>query len=317
MGINKIYQGDSLEVLRTFEDGGIDMCMTSPPYWGLRNYNIEGQLGLEKTFEEYITKLCDIFDEVKRVLKDTGSCWVNLGDTYNNSSWGKPDKFDKKIYNLNRMECGRGGMRGYPDKCLCQIPQRFSIEMTNRGWILRNVIIWHKPNCMPSSVKDRFTIDFEYLFFFAKSRKYYFETQLEPLAKSSLIDPRLDRGREEHIGKSAKGIYSTNATVINSEGRNKRCVWRITTKPFSESHFATYPEALCETPIRAGCPEGGIVLDMFFGAGTTGLVALKQNKKFIGIELNPEYIDIAKKRLKPYLEQKQLNYALGKVSETK
>jgi len=328
----------------------------------------KGQLGLEPTFDLYIKHLCDIFDEVKRVLRSDGTCWVNLGDSYGSGKgYESEDRPDVK------------GM----EKSLCNIPARFSIEMQNRGWVLRNVIIWHKPNCMPSSVKDRFTVDFEYLFFFVKSKKYFFETQYEPIAESSKNDSRIDKGLVLH--KSGKAIMKENQAgmkgcCINSFGRNKRCVWDITTQPFKEAHFATYPEELCETPIKAGCPEfvcnkcgfarekiieslsdkdysndsnykrhipieygmahlsrnsekmetapkefkglsdcgckdnkfeGGIVLDPFFGAGTTGLVALKQNKKFIGIELNPKYIEIAKKRLEPYLTQTKLEVNNG------
>jgi len=298
--------------MKELPDESVDMVMTSPPYWALRDYGVEGQLGLEPTFQEYINKLCDIFDEVKRVLKKEGTCWVNMGDTYmNDSSYSKAGRQgfgnDKigMIYK-DESQC--------PKKSLCQIPSRFAIEMCNRGWILRNEIIWHKPNCMPSSVKDRFTVDFEKLFFFTKSKKYYFETQYEPFHANTDVWYR----QELRYGKqyNTKKPYKNNVPYANtkaqnpsdskrrileimktSKGRNKRCVWRITTKPYKEAHFATYPEALCETPIKAGCPEDGIVLDPFFGAGTTGLVAWKLGRKYIGIELNPEYIKIAEKRL--------------------
>lgn len=284
METNKIIQGSALDVLKTLDSESVNCIMTSPPYWALRDYGVEGQLGLEPTFQEYINKLCDIFDEGKRVLIKDGTCWVNLGDSYFGSGKGKMS-----------------------DKSLCNIPARFSIEMQNRGWILRNVIVWHKPNCMPSSVKDRFTVDFEYLFFFVKNKKYWFETQYEPM----LLDSR-KREKGRFTGRNAQNEWTATGYKLPDSkrgqqlGRNKRAVWKITTKPFREAHFATYPEALCETPIKAGCPIGGIVLDPFFGAGTTGLVALKQNKKFIGIELNPEYIKIAEARIKPFLEQEKL-----------
>jgi len=369
---NKIIHGNALEVLKTIPEKSINMCMTSPPYWALRDYGggnaviwggdkkckhdfdvkerfvhrgstkntvhgainagglevdwktkdgfcnkcgaWKGQLGLEPTFDLYIKHLCDIFEETKRVLRDDGTCWVNIGDSYGGemgkkSGWtdaklgyGKQEAIDKGVCLTKKTKI----IHQIQQKCLVGIPFRFAIEMINRGWILRNTIIWYKPNCMPSSVKDRFTFDFEYIFFFSKKKKYYFETQYEALADSSLKDPRLDKGREEHIGKSAEGIYGCNATTINSQGRNKRTVWKICPKPFNEAHFAVYPEELCETPIKAGCSKDGIVLDPFFGAGTTGLVALKQGKKFIGIELNPEYIKIAEARIKPYLEQRKL-----------
>jgi len=316
--MNKIINGDSLSVLKELPEKSINMCMTSPPYWALRDYGVEGQLGLEPTFEQYISDLCNIFDEVKRVLRDDGTCWVNLGDTYSNSA----GSFDKKDYGgINqgfRRKVGRGSQPNYPDKSLCMIPMRFAIEMVNRGWILRNTIIWHKRNCMPSSASDRFTVDFEYLFFFSKKKKYYFETQREPHQLNSFS--RMKRGFTENSSfdytkRKLKNKIDSNLQYskhshgpldYHPDGRNKRTVWTINPKPFKEAHFAVYPEELCETPIKAGCPVGGIVLDPFFGAGTTGVVALKQSKKFLGIELNKEYIEIAKARLKPFLEQRKL-----------
>ena len=316
--MNKIICGDALQKLRELPEKSINMCMTSPPYWALRDYGIEDQLGLEPTFNEYINKLCDIFDKVKRVLRDDGTCWVNLGDTYYGG--GKDGKYCKE--GISDIQLGNKGSLGvvgskfkggdYKDKSLCMIPFRFAIEMVNRGWILRNTIIWHKRNCMPSSAKDRFTVDFEYLFFFTKNKKYWFETQYEPMREESI--KRAEHGRTFDV-KDDTGIQGGLnidrreriwEKMLEQGGRNKRTVWTINPKPFSEAHFAVYPEELCETPIKAGCPVGGIVLDPFFGAGTTGLVALKQNKKFIGIELNKEYIEIAKKRLEPFLEQTKL-----------
>jgi len=324
MKTNTILQGDALEKLKELPEESINCVMTSPPYWALRDYGVDGQLGLEPTFEGYINRLCDIFDQVKRVLRKDGTCWVNLGDSYNNSGWANREtRLDKKLYSkVQGTHSGRGVQTNYPDKCLAMIPQRFAIEMVNRGWILRNTIIWHKPNCMPSSVKDRFTVDFEYIFFFTKNKKYWFETQRESHLSSSIkrIDAgfnenqdfdytkrkvkwkkSLMKGQQAQVRKNHDMHY--DGTGYSKEGRNKRTVWRICPKPFKEAHFAVYPEELCETPIKAGCPKDGIVLDPFFGAGTTGIVALKQKKKFIGIELNPEYVKIAKVRIKPYMEQ--------------
>ena len=403
---NTILQGDALTKLKELPEKSINMCMTSPPYWALRDYGtasweggdkncnhildktselqgdwkrpsreefnkvgevlecvvckkqfkgklgnkfcstkclntlsndertnvksirveicsicgakrVDKQLGLEPTFDQYISKLCDIFDEVKRVLRDDGTCWVNIGDTYSATRWTGEGKGQP----MNKMKDGHRDINplkdtgNIPDKCLVGIPFRFALEMINRGWILRNTIIWHKPNCMPCSVKDRFTVDFEYIFFFSKKKKYYFETQYEPQSPETL--PRLKRAVSNNHknlkvpGQTTHGMHKARAkgegeVRYNPFGRNKRTVWRICPKPFKEAHFAVYPEELCETPIRAGCPVGGIVLDPFFGAGTTGLVALKQNKKFIGIELNKEYIKIADKRLNPFLEQTHL-----------
>ena len=306
---NKILQGDCLEVLKTLPDESIDMVMTSPPYWALRDYGVDGQLGLEPTFQGYINKLCDIFDEVKRVLKKEGTCWVNMGDTYISKGEGRHDGYTDPKYKNGRV--GRKIEANalpqiIPEKCLAQIPSRFAIEMTNRGWILRNEIIWHKPNCMPSSVKDRFTVDFEKLFFFVKSKKYWFETQYENRITDPIKDLERIRNQQKGNNKNNQGGVSTFKNTLTDKqileqakkGRTKRTVWKITTKPYKEAHFATYPEQLCETPIKAGCPKDGIVLDPFFGAGTTGLVAQKLNRNYVGIELNPEYIKIAEQRLR-------------------
>ena len=304
--LNKIIQGDCLEVLKTLPDESIDCVMTSPPYWALRDYQVDGQLGLEPTFQEYISRLCDIFDEVKRVLKKEGTCWVNLGDTYGTKSGGKfeNDNLSKKTKEQVSATTGinkANELRGTsPEmhKCLCQIPSRFAIEMVNRGWTLRNEIIWHKPNCMPSSVKDRFTVDFEKIFFFVKSKKYNFETQREPHKEISLN--RIKKPWHGHLtkGHALGGLKNGDMSkMCHPDGRNKRCVWTITTKSFKEAHFAVFPPELVETPIMAGCPKCGIVLDPFFGAGTTGLVAKQLGRNYLGIELNPEYIKIANKRL--------------------
>ena len=281
------------------------------------------QLGQEQTIQEYIDNLCNIFDEVKRVLKKRGTCWVNLGDTYSSISGG----MSKGYYGKNPAlgDVVKQPKTELPDKCLCQIPSRFAIEMTNRGWTLRNEIVWQKSNQMPQSVKDRFTVDFEKVFFFVKNRNYHFNQILE---EATGYDGRKDldyhggnkdialgkHKRWRKYGEVKDGVAGTGLRVhkgfVNHSGysnienpfvRNKRCVWTIPTKSFKEAHFATYPEALIEPMIQAGCPEEGIVLDPFMGSGTTGLVAKKQNKYYIGIDLNPEYIKIAKKRIKSYV----------------
>jgi DNA modification methylase len=333
MHINHIYQGDALTVLRSFPPECIDMVMTSPPYWALRDYDIEGQLGLEPTCEEYLLKLCAVFDEVKRVLKKTGSCWVNIGDTYSATRWSDSG-------GTSFMNTGKNAQKNQvfqkhpslPDKCLTLIPFRFAIEMINRGWILRNTLIWHKPNAMPESVLDRFTEDFEYLFFFVKSQQYYFAQQFEPLAAATL--PRFMRGVSDNNkyadadnGKIAgagelsnprpnrKHIHNAYGTggqgfvghsgyckangepLFHLQGRNKRAVWQIATTSYSGAHFAVYPEELCQTPIKAGCPQRGIVCDPFLGAGTTALVAKRLGRSYIGIDLNPDYVRLAQQRL--------------------
>lgn len=504
--VNKIYCGNTLDVLKTFPDESINCCVTSPPYWALRDYGTDGvvwdgdadcehefdleesknpadrggkgekdngkygdwegttnkhrkgfcnkcgawkgQLGLEPDFNLYIKHLCDIFDEVKRVLRKDGTCWVNLGDTYGgNNSRGS-----------NGGRAGFGNEREgvfvrFESKNLCNIPSRFSIEMQNRGWILRNKIIWHKPNCMPSSVTDRFTVDFEEIFFFVKNKKYWFEQQTEELAnpmRTNFQSGHRTHGINKDRNDNDLGDRSKN---FNFQNRNKRTVWKIPTQPFPDAHFAVFPEKLVETPIKAGCPKDictkcgkprekivakkeyivdekepsnkfkdgvvnsaggraftttvqrkytpnqkevalylkskikdkelldeafgqhtwthwirtdesgaslpnpeqyillkdmlelddrfdkemlttvkivsddkggktevigytkcdcnapfvpGIVLDPFIGSGTVALKALKENRRFVGIEINPKYIDMANKRIRPLLSQSKL-----------
>ena len=209
--------------------------------------------------------VCHVFDEIKRVLTLDGTCWVNLGDTYSR------------------------------EKSLCQIPSRFTIEMIDRGWILRNEIIWHKPNCMPSSATDRFTTDFEKLFLFVKSPKYWFQQQLEPALMNRWGGNKFVP--KQHYNYKNQAAVKVRARDMMPEQRNKRCVWSVPTRPLKEAHFASYPEKLIEIPIKAGCPVGGIVLDPFFGSGTTGVAAKKLGRGYLGIELNPEYIEIANLRL--------------------
>jgi len=484
MELNKIYNIDALEGLKTLQDNSIDCVVTSPPYWALRDYGVNGQLGLESTFQEYINKLCDIFDEVKRVLKKEGTCWVNLGDTYGGTG-------DKGDYTDPKYKEGRNGQKialnkSAPSKCLVQIPSRFGIEMTNRGWILRNRINWYKANVMPSSANDRFTVDFEEIFFFVKNKKYWFEQQFEPYLgpMNRWGGDKLKATGESTWDKgTGQNSYRDRNIRPNELGRNKRTTWFVNPKPFTlnsqtyhwklseqdapsdgnlhivspncplygglfdllssvlcdehegdklshilntcvhlsrgpkdgyvaiekllswnfgeynlglllldnlgiaidrnneksktglfvltkascnisserlsrieriltphglnvlslyidennifedgfpdnqkphtlwsivgksdfsfslaeglnfckytknNSHFAVFPEKLIETPIKAGCPENGIVLDIFMGAGTTAVVAKKFNRNYLGFEINKEYIDIAENRL--------------------
>lgn len=325
MEVNKIIQGDALTVLKSFPDLFIDCVITSPPYWGLRDYEVEGQLGNEEYFELFITNLCDVFDQVKRVLKETGTCFINLGDTYAGSGNGTTKNADTKEYIENSKQVyvlpnGTAKASKFRNtnlnKSLLMIPERFAIEMIKRGWILRNTIIWHKPNQMPQSAKDRFTVDFEKIFFFVKSQKYFFEQQFE---KAIGYDGRKELNynggnkdvsigkhiRWKHKNTQDKGQQPNSMHLKREQGiaddnyfeRNKRAVWSINTSPCPDAHFAIYPQELVEIPLKSGCPEGGLVLDPFFGSGTTGIVAKKLNRNYLGIELNPEYIKIAENRL--------------------
>ena len=306
---NRIICGDACEVLRQLPGDSIDCVVTSPPYWRLRDYGVAGQLGLESTFTEYIEQLCRVFDEVRRVLKPTGTCWVNLGDTYSsghNLSRGFNQRYGYRIGTKQSATRTRNET-ALPDKCLLQLPARFALAMTERGWILRNEIIWHKPNALPASVRDRFTVDFEKLFFFVKSKHYYFDQDRvrEPYQSASV--ERMKRGvSKSHKnlnvpGQTTQGMHKARAAgqepKVNPLGRNKRCVWSIPTQSYKESHFAVYPQHLIDTPITAGCPKGGIVLDPFIGSGTTAIVAKRLERQFVGIELNGAYIRLAKKRL--------------------
>lgn len=284
--VNQIYNLDCREGLKQLEDNSIDCVIASPPYWNLRDYEIKGViwddnfdcdhiwtdhlsfnwlrepifcvkcgawygvLGLEPNFELYIKHLCNIYDDVKRVLKKSGTCWVNLGDSY-----GSGKHYDSKYLNNEEIQ-KKGPVKGY-QKCLLLIPQRFAIEMINRGWILRNVIIWHKPNAMPSSAKDRFTVDFEYIYFFVKRKKYWFEQQRESLKESGWDQ----WSKKYNVGIGGKRdapqkIQQNQEYIpINPLGRNKRTVWRIPTKPNPEAHFATFPPNLVKPMIKSGCPE--------------------------------------------------------------
>jgi len=308
--IGKIICGDARELIKTMPDSSIDCLVTSPPYWGLRDYGVENQLGLEKTFEEYIDNLNGIFAEVKRVLKPTGTCWVNLGDSYSGSANaggedsrtcnGRPNARDKNLQTK----------RGVPAKSQCCIPERFAIAMVDRlGWIKRNTIIWYKRNAMPASVKDRFTVDFESVFFFVKSGKYYFEQQKEPYTAPMNRwggDKLKANGESTWDGGTGQDTYRDRNMRPDPEGRNKRCVWDINTQPFPEAHFAVFPPALVEPMIKAGCPESGIVLDPFMGSGTTAMVAKQLNRNFIGFEANSEYCAIGEKRLRNTLYNEEL-----------
>jgi len=309
METNVIFNEDCLIGLKKLPDNSIDCCISSPPYLGLRDYGVDGQIGNENEFTDFINKLTEIYKEVYRVLKPEGTCYVNLGDTYGGSGSGTTKNADtseyvknsKQVYVLPNGTAKSSKFRGTTlNKSLLMIPERFAIEMISSGWILRNQIIWHKPNQMPSSATDRFTVDFEKIFFFVKqSTGYYFEQQLEPYTEP------LDRW----AGQMVRGNYKTKTDQFaiqeregrdmrpNPDGKNMRTVWSINTKPFPDAHFAIFPETLVERMIKSGCPENGIVLDPFMGAGTTAVTARKLNRNYIGYDLNPDYVKMANDRL--------------------
>lgn len=305
---NTIINGNSLEVLKSLPDNSIDCCVTSPPYYALRDYGCDGQIGLEETPEKYIESLCDVFSEVRRVLTPEGTLWLNIGDSYNGNKVGNTEVVkNKKVSESNNFQKKLWG--GAKPKDLIGIPWMLAFALRSLGWYLRQDIIWHKPNPMPESVTDRCTKSHEYIFLLSKSQKYYFDYE-------SIMEPCADQERNNfQSGSRANGINKDRndndlgersktwkpKTIDNQKVRNKRDVWEVNTKPCKEAHFATYPFELIKPCILAGCPENGIVLDPFMGSGTTAIVARSLNRNYLGVELNPEYIKIAHKRLEKHL----------------
>ena len=370
-----IICGDALTELQRLQDESVHCCVTSPPYWGLRDYGtakweggnnqncehqvgratrggltefqknnigsfgdeairqggtcphcgavrIDAQLGLEPTPEEYVGKLVEIFREVKRILRKDGTLWLNLGDTYHGGGGGNygtglsvASEHGQHLTNVrNRID-----LPGLKPKDLVGIPWRVAFALQADGWYLRSDIIWAKPNPMPESVTDRPTKSHEYIFLLSKSARYYFDQEA---VKEPILDSSIERLRHSWHGNKKRdwpGSAQNNIdrycgtkseeelSKIKSSGRNIRSVWTITTKPmpkvFGAEHFATFPPEIPERCIKAGCPKGGVIIDPFFGAGTTGLVAMRLGRDFIGIELNPKYCEMAKKRIYGELEE--------------
>ena len=370
--------GDALEVLRTLPDESVHCCVTSPPYWSLRDYGVDGQLGLEKTVEEYVERLVGVFKEVRRILRDDGTVWLNLGDSYNGSGGvGGSGKQHTNQGSVDRRD-NRAGWCGLKPKDLVGIPWRVAFALQADGWWLRSDIIWAKPNPMPESVRDRPTSSHEHIFLLTKSGESLFWTHRdmsleeriyekpspdyrwihrttgeeilsdpndpdkwrqinlwrgndyyydhEAIKEPSIYGPQpppagwdLSEGRHGTIHKKGRTSYADRKDKQRghgrrhdgfndrwdqmsreeqcSIGRNKRSVWTVATRPFKEAHFAVFPPDLIRPCVLAGCPEGGTVLDPFFGAGTTGLVAKQEGRGYIGIELNPEYVEMARARI--------------------
>jgi len=318
-----LYHGDALATLREMQDNTVDCCVTSPPYYALRDYGCEGQIGLEGSPEEYIQKLVDVFHEVKRVLKPTGTCWINIGDSY----WGSGSRgFDftntftekskiqqdsKGTVNLTNLPALKGSVNGYKDKDLIGIPWMLAFALRSDGWYLRQDIIWAKSNCMPESVRDRCTKSHEYIFLLTKQPQYYFDADAirTPLAETSVR--RAEYGWDCDTPTSG-GVHTEKmgTRFCPQGGANKRDVWSVPASggytDGEGAHYATYNPKLIEPCILAGCPQGGIVLDPFNGTGTTGVVALYAGRRYVGIELSKEYYDMAKKRL----ERETAQYSL-------
>jgi DNA modification methylase len=359
----RIIPGDCLEVLKTLPAESVHTCVTSPPYWGLRDYGVEGQIGLEKTPELFVSKMVEVFREVKRVLRDDGTLWLNLGDSY--ISQGGPQVAQTKWQVEGASDGQNGGLsrspvEGLKAKDLCGIPWLVAFALRADGWYLRSDIIWHKPNPMPESVTDRPTKSHEYIFLLTKSPRYYYDAEAVKEANSPTSHPGTYRNPTKYDGTEMAQSFTVGKSVLNYSGRNKRSVWTVATAPYKGSHFATFPPKLIEPCILAGTSEQGccsecgapwervvettrpdsykgkdvrwgndgngmrmpekfntetktlgwqpsctcnaetrpcVVLDPFAGAGTTGLVARRLGRSFIGIELNPQYLEMAQDRI--------------------
>ena len=301
----KIIHGDCFENLKKLETESIDCIVTSPPYWQLRDYETPGQIGLEENVEEYLEKLMNIMNELYRILKKSGTFFLNMGDTYSNVN----SKFSRRINKKRGKENIFKNITRKTDvkrKSKLMIPERLCIKMIDAGWILRNEIIWHKPNVLPEAVSDRFTNDFEKIFFFTKNQKYYFKKQYEPYSEkilSAFKDGIIPTGRKKLLesGESKMTMKKINKpwkAEYSEKGRNMRSVWSVATKGIREGHYASFPEKLVTRCLISGCPENGTVLDPFLGSGTTLVVAKKLGINGIGIELKKEYIAIAINRIK-------------------
>jgi DNA modification methylase len=304
--ISKVLNMDCLAGMKLIPDATVDAIITSPPYWQCRDYGYDGQWGLEPTFNEYLQHLWGLMDEIYRVLKPEGTVWVNLGDTYSSSgeSGGNPDKFPEKL-SIKKPK------QSIKNKCLLLLPHRFAIGCIDRGWIVRNDIIWAKRNGMPESVTDRFSKKHEYFFFMVKSEKYYFD--LAAVKDKTITKDNLNRDRDTTKLNNIPGRSRMAGLKENNyDSKNPGTCsdfWDIPTKPNSKSHYATYNDALITKPILAGCPENGTILDPFAGTCTTGLAALRANRNFIGIEASKEYYDAAMKNIDNYNSQTVLNFS--------
>lgn len=325
--INTFYTGDARKILEVLPDKSVHCTVTSPPYYGLRDYGVDGQLGLEKTPEEYVSNLVEVFREVRRVLRDDGTLWLNLGDSYASGGRGGGGSFtdERRAWKNNSEARGwKSAPPGLKNKDLVGIPWMVAFALRADGWYLRTDIIWEKPNAMPSSVMDRPTRSHEYIFLFSKSSRYYYDAEsIKESAKewsgqsaifersgpvSEHIIPgqlaaqhRKNRSgnKERKLGPARGRPDSHIGGSIPWEGntRNKRTVWNIATKPFKGAHFAVFPPELVKPCILAGCPEGGTVLDPFGGSGTVLWVASQLGRDSIYIDLKPEYVEMAKSRV--------------------
>jgi len=327
-----VLTGDVRKVLPTIPDNSIDCVVTSPPYWGLRDYGHEDQIGLEPTMNEYLVTMTKVCRELRRVLKPEGTFWLNIGDCYASNAGGSgfsPDTLTKQSEGKNSD--GRRGRpityspshdknaHGLKSKDLCMIPNRLAIMLQEDGWYVRSEIIWHKPNPMPESVKDRPTCSHEKVWLLTKSEKYFYNSAaIAEKANYSGVTKKINEKNAEE--KMENGVHRASAwarpgddAFTVGDTRNARNVWKIATKPFKDAHFATMPVELAEKCIKAGCPEGGMVLDPFGGAGTTAFAANRNGRNATLIELNGEYIQIAEDRVAPNLLDIQIFFIRNNI----
>ena len=319
MSTQRIIPGDCIAGLRTLPDASVHCCVTSPPYWGLRDYGHDQQIGLESTPEAYVARMVEVFRQVRRVLRDDGTLWLNLGDSYTGGKRGRDDGHRRNTFGVfedggakQGHMAGTGKSRPVPigmkPKDLVGIPWRVAFALQADGWWLRQDIIWHKPNPMPESVRDRCTKAHEYVFLLTKSERYFYDAEAihEKSVDKESINGRRPRKHHALAEIDPTGFGATRLGFLNGRSnqagttyptRNRRSVWTITTKPYSGAHFAVMPADLVEPCIKAGCPEGGTVLDPFAGSGTTLAVAAELGRNAIGCELTPDYIELAERRI--------------------
>lgn len=337
-----LYHGDAADTLAQLPAGSVDCIVTSPPYFGLRDYGVDGQLGAEATPGQFVASLVDVFHEARRVLADDGTLWLNLGDSYSATPPGKSDD-PMRSSTLTNPKGAASTMREsvrraaidrtkfLPPKNMMGMPWRTAFGLQDDGWILRNSIIWHKPNAMPESVTDRLSTRHENVFMFSKSRRYWFDLDpiREPLSRPEAVtegilfggkSPDVGRRRGSTYGgkhgtsgdtppgtkpQTNKGATGERHTLAHERGRNPGDVWTIPTSPFPGAHFATFPLELARRCMLAGCKPGGVVLDPFSGSGTTGLAATENGRRYVGIDLNAEYLDLS---LRTRLKQGVLDF---------
>lgn len=307
-----LFLGDSLKVMKNIRDESVQMCVTSPPYFGLRDYGHSEQIGLESSVDEYVDRLVALFREVKRILRDNGTLWVNLGDSYANAGEksqphrDSPGGFSRATGERQKEYALAGG--GFERACavgdeiktkdLLGVPWRVAFALQKDGWYLRQDIIWHKPNPMPESVRDRCTKAHEYLFLLSKSSRYYFDADAIKEESTNRSSGNKQRKLEKFRDMGA-GLVGSSVPWEATEKRNRRSVWSIVPQPYKGAHFATFPMALVEPCVLAGSRPGDIVIDPFNGAGTTGLACARHGRRYIGIDINDDYLELTRQRLIP------------------